>query len=291
MHPSLHEKALACVKQYQKSEKALIDVLTEIDLHKSYLLFGVSSLFRYCVECLGLSESETYRFTQVTRKSYEAPALKQAIGSGILTVSKASRIAPVITKETQECWIKKAATLTQKEIEREVAKQRPQALRKDRFKVLNEDFSELRLTIPVQLEDKLKRAQQVLRTKNTVETLSYLVDFVLKHKDPLEKARRQTEKKPALRKPLNSAGLPAHNSARLPAHIRNAVLVRDSACCTYPGCKEKNFVEVHHRVPLCQGGAHDLNNLVTLCYGHHNLKHHFERSRWKPNTLHPAAAS
>lgn len=77
----LHKTALRCVANYKRCEKHLIEILESIDRHKAYLALGVSSLFRYCVEKLGLSESESYRFIQVMRKSAQIHVATEGRGA------------------------------------------------------------------------------------------------------------------------------------------------------------------------------------------------------------------
>ncbi len=283
----LHERALECVKNYKRSEKELIDVLSEMDQTRGYLSLGVPSLFRYCVERLGLSESETMRFTQVTRKSQAVPALRDAIDQGLLTVSQASRIAPVITNETQGSWIEKARTLNQREIEREVAKVNPKAVRRDRIEIRTMESSELRVTISNDLEAKIKRAQEVLGAKNLLDTLEKLVDLALKQKDPLMNAERSKSRKnlktgeikattesPALRQALNSP-LPARPV--ISAQLKHAIFNRDRGQCGFRECGEKRWLHMHHIQPLAMGGRNDLANLMLLCSSHHRMMHERQR--------------
>ena len=200
MNNSLHQKALLCVRNYKKSESELVSVLSEIDRGKSYLTSGANSLFSYCVSQLGLGESETCRLIQVSRKSIEIPALKYALDTGVLTVSKAARITSVITQETQEDWIHKAATLTHREIEKEIVRVSPHVLKSERLIAKTPEISELRLNISKSLEQKLNRAREVFRTASLEETLEKITDMALKHKDPLEKAKRRLRHKDAIEK-------------------------------------------------------------------------------------------
>lgn len=56
---------------------------------------------------------------------------------------------------------------------------------------------------------------------------------------------------------------------------RMRCMVRDNFTCQHPGCTENRLkqVSVHHRVPRCEGGSDDLDNLITLCLAHHRLVH------------------
>jgi hypothetical protein len=96
--PELHLKAVEAAKHYQASEVSLLQILEQIDREKVYLVMGYNSLFIYCVEALKLSKSQSYSFMTVCRKSKEVPELKKEIESGGLTLSKARRIVPVLTK-------------------------------------------------------------------------------------------------------------------------------------------------------------------------------------------------
>lgn len=55
--------------------------------------------------------------------------------------------------------------------------------------------------------------------------------------------------------------------------IRRALLARDRGCCTWPGCRNRAFLQAHHVHHWVHGGATDLDNLLTLCSYHHTLVH------------------
>lgn len=344
MQVNLHLKALELVKTYKRCENDLLDVLQAIDRERIYLSLGCSSLFRYCVEKLQLSESETYRFIQVARKSVEVPALKEAIAAGTLTVSKASRVAPVISSSTEEFWIQAASTKTHREIEREITRERPREGVKERLRVLTPERSELRLSVTAKTERRLKRAQEVYRTRSYEETLEALLDDALPRRDPLERAQRSAERRkraaempqieeigrtaeagrtgengatgpgtesnePSVRgvsalsensnsrlpnkspttavkavKPAtcgvgsgakSEIPFPKYNRNRvaIPASVRHAVYLRDRGRCTYPNCGETRWTEIHHVKFVARGGGNNLENLLTLCAGHHRGMH------------------
>ncbi|MCA9679532.1 MAG: HNH endonuclease, partial [Myxococcales bacterium] len=59
----------------------------------------------------------------------------------------------------------------------------------------------------------------------------------------------------------------------VPPRIRRAVIARDHGRCRVPGCRSSRFVEVHHVQPRAQGGRHTMDNLISLCGGHHDAVH------------------
>ena len=59
----------------------------------------------------------------------------------------------------------------------------------------------------------------------------------------------------------------------VPRAVRKAVLVRDHGRCVVPGCRAARHLHVHHLVERAHGGAHGLDNLITICGGHHRAIH------------------
>lgn len=64
----------------------------------------------------------------------------------------------------------------------------------------------------------------------------------------------------------------------IPEKNRRAVLARDHNRCRNPSCHSPHALEVHHIQPFSEGGTHDVDNLVTLCWFHHRA-HHFGQLR------------
>lgn len=54
---------------------------------------------------------------------------------------------------------------------------------------------------------------------------------------------------------------------------RQRVFKRDGYECTEADCSREGELHCHHRVPISQGGSHDLHNLTTLCKRCHKNKH------------------
>jgi hypothetical protein len=297
----LHLKALEAAKHYQASEVSLLQILEQIDREKVYLVMGYNSLFIYCVEALKLSESQSYSFMTVCRKSKEVPELKKEIESGGLTLSKARRIVPVLTKENHSEWIEKAKTLPKAELEKEVAKISPFSVKiKEQVRIISEDRVSLKLDLSELTLKKLKRAQMLLMNKrrknlNLEESLNELLDGFLQKNDPLvvqEKSRKRPLKSFSGIFPPEKVPGPGQPNVKvlrrsLPSPLRTQIFQRDSASCTYKGvngkiCGSESFLQIHHLRPWAQGGNHQPENLQILCAAHHELKHekdHFELRR------------
>ena len=59
----------------------------------------------------------------------------------------------------------------------------------------------------------------------------------------------------------------------IPQAIQRAVRARDNDCCTFPGCRNRRFLDCHHVEHWSNGGETSLANLVLLCTKHHTLVH------------------
>jgi hypothetical protein len=56
--------------------------------------------------------------------------------------------------------------------------------------------------------------------------------------------------------------------------VRNRVLARDGHRCVIAGCNSRTRLQPHHLIPYAQGGTHDLENLITVCWYHHHVVIH-----------------
>ncbi len=289
-----HDKAIVLSKHYLETEKELLELIGKIDQQKIYLQVGYPSLFVYCVQALGLSESQSYAMTGVSRKCQEVPLLREAIESGKLTVSKAKRILPVLNAAAPASeWIEKAANLTQRQVEREVAERNPEKSFRERVRPLTVTQSELRCVVSIEVEKKLERARQVLGSATLAQAIEAMVEVFLQSKDPVEKAKRalqRNEKKTA----ANGGHPAAHsenskakrataptlrgNDRNIPASVKHQVQLRDGGQCRHvlPGgerCGSRRHLQFHHAVHFEAGGESSVENLVLLCSGHHRRVH------------------
>jgi hypothetical protein len=63
-------------------------------------------------------------------------------------------------------------------------------------------------------------------------------------------------------------------SRTIPPRLRRAILHRDGNRCVIDGCDSRNRLQVHHVVPWSQGGPTDPENLIALCWYHHQIAVH-----------------
>jgi hypothetical protein len=292
---SLNEEAIRVAGIYNRCEAELISILQEFDKYRGYLHFGCTSLHGYCVEVLKLSEATAYNFTSVCRKSVQVPELKTAIESGELTLSKARKIVPVLTKENHDEWLSLAKTSTTREIEKAVAKVQPQTLVKETAKYVAEDLLAVTLGFS---EEEIKLLKRVMdlesqKTKSATSRKDAIVAGLrayIEKNDPLKKAERAVAR--ANKIESTNAVVAAKTSTQrvrqpvtgqvlrrpaLPAAIIHAVHIRDQRQCTHTQnnkrCGATRWLDIHHIVPRSYGGKDTFENLTTVCSAHHRFIH------------------
>jgi 5-methylcytosine-specific restriction endonuclease McrA len=111
------------------------------------------------------------------------------------------------------------------------------------------------------------------------DVIEWLAQEMVKREDPVKKAERVLKKQPTP-KPNPT---PIHSSSRktrqpIPAAIQNIKWQESQGQCEAVGtlglrCGEKQWLEMHHRVPVSHGGMNSVQNLILLCRKHHRQQH------------------
>jgi len=57
----------------------------------------------------------------------------------------------------------------------------------------------------------------------------------------------------------------------IPPALRRAILHRDGNTCAGEGCPSTHRLQIHHIIPWSEGGTTDPDNLITLCWYHHQI--------------------
>jgi hypothetical protein len=63
-------------------------------------------------------------------------------------------------------------------------------------------------------------------------------------------------------------------SRKIPPSLRQAIIRRDGNRCAIDGCDSRNRLQVHHIIPWSQGGSTDPENLLSVCWYHHQVAIH-----------------
>ncbi len=273
---ALHEKIIDVKNKIQNLEANFIELLVENDRIRLYRKLNCSSLFVYAVKILGLSESSAYSYISVARKTCEVSELKAAIRDGELSISKASRIVSVLNKENATQLIGFAKTHSKRELELEVAKINPKTKSPDTAKTISQNLVQLSGCVSKDIYQKYLRVQSLLASKKArhvgFEDIldAALSEYIEKH-DPIAKDKRRKEK-------VAKQKLCPGRNPRPSAVQKQAVIARSGGRCTHidakgERCTSDRWLDVHHIVPLSQGGTNNTENLTVLCGFHHDLVH------------------
>ncbi len=308
----IHLRALELSTRYKRAEAELLEILAQVDRHRIYLKHGHASLFLYVVRELGLSEGVAYNLITVARKAAEVPELREHIAKGSITLSNARRITPILTRQNKDLWLEKASSLSQRQLEKEVAKIRPQTATQEGASYVNEN--RVKLVVGLSEADMLalRRVQDLLsqargRAVSLEETITTMTQAHLKRFDPVRRAKRQIAKKGAGEGVLKSSQLvsiqvepmPTLKQTKqtsrppkrvpIPAQLLHQIRLRDQGRCTHVSesisdslsgtpdsekrCNQSRWIEFHHKIPVSEGGENTLENLTTLCSAHHDWTH------------------
>jgi 5-methylcytosine-specific restriction endonuclease McrA len=60
----------------------------------------------------------------------------------------------------------------------------------------------------------------------------------------------------------------------VPPALRRAIIERDGNTCATDGCPSRHRLQIHHITPWNQGGTTNPDNLITLCWYHHQIVVH-----------------
>ncbi len=59
-----------------------------------------------------------------------------------------------------------------------------------------------------------------------------------------------------------------------PPALKRALIARARGICEADGCQSRHRLQIHHRIPWAQGGSTDQEDLVVLCWYHHQIVIH-----------------
>jgi HNH endonuclease len=289
----LHREAVEISKNLHHQEYLMVEVLQKIDEKKVYRTLGFKSLYQYTTVALRLSPGRAYNFIQVSRKARNLSRFQEALKKGEITLSKAKRVTSVINEENEKEWIDLSKNLSQRNLERAVAKVNPRSSVEEGTRFVSESLLELKAAISLDTDQILKRVQDLLcQSKGGVasmdEAFRAMGQLYLKMNDPVIKAQRVLSKKikgehskqniqeikdQGISETIKNSPQRLVNRKPLAQYLKHQVNLRDQGKCQDPTCEDRRWIDMHHIIPVSQGGQNILENLITLCSGHHALEH------------------
>lgn len=307
-----HETLISALRDLEKAEQNAVLRFADILHEKHYRHLGFASIWHYGLQGLGFSRAKTGHFVRLAKDVKRLPALAQALEKNEIEWTKAREVGRVATPENQKEWIDRAKRKSRLELEREVRQVRkrakaPRAAESKQSSLVPGDElpkgdPPVRVSFeltPLQLAEFEKLLEKLPGKSRSELLLAGLAELVRKKKSPRGDSppiqvvvhRCDTCEKTSV--PTNRGDLTvasamavaatcdavqfephARSHSRIPKKLRQRVLARDGHRCRV--CRGTRYVEVHHRHKQSEGGAHTLENCMTLCRACHVNLHREE---------------
>jgi hypothetical protein len=269
---------------------SLVAHLAELYDRRLHERAGFSSLFTFCTEALGMSDSEAYDRMKAAKVVHRYPAAIGMLESGEATLTTIRLLAPHLTPGNHRELFAAASGMGKRQVQELVA---------ERFPEPDVDFSMRRLPspggvftpVPPPLVRPLSPDRYQITftatgdTRAKLELAQDLLRHAVPNGDPAQIFARALEvlveelvkrKYAAATLPRTSHGQ-ANDSRHIPAEVKRAVFIRDRGRCAFVGgqgrtCGERAFVEFHHVTPFGAGGRPTVDNIQLRCRAHNSYE-------------------
>jgi 5-methylcytosine-specific restriction endonuclease McrA len=301
----LHEKLSQLVKSERKVTDQILFCIQEIDLKKSYLKLGFSSLFDYLVKFQKYSEGAAQRRISAARLLREIPGLAEKLQTGSINLSQLAKLQVAIKQEQKSTAIpvktsKKAAILEKMEnknsfeTDRVLAQELRLPENTERIQVQRDENIFLGIKLKKAQFEKLAKVQGMLshvkHDSNFAEVIEILCDHFLKAKlgkptsveftaaNTTQYASSARQNSAQTKSRGMKAGVRLQKRKSLPIKLQRRVLAKACHCCEYVSplteerCGSTFQLQIDHVVPLAAGGDDSLENLRVLCRSHNLLE-------------------
>jgi hypothetical protein len=297
------------VRGEREAMVALLVHLGEFDARRLHEPAGFSSLFRYCVEVLSLSEDATYNRIEAARATRRFPEILDLLASGALSLTTARLLARKLTDANHSESLEAASGKTKEEVEALLAGWFPRpdvadSVRKcpgttsaalapqptaqspapavsvtatpptprPTVRALASERYEIRFTARVETRKLLRTAQDLIADSVADADL----DGVFHRALELLVADLERRKCAATVRPRPSRGQ-ADDSRHIPADVKRIVWSRDGGRCAFVSrsgrrCEARRHLHFHHVVPYAAGGEPTADNIQMRCRAHNNYE-------------------
>lgn len=267
---------------------------------RAYLDHGFSSMFDWLVRGYGYGNGSAQRRIEAARLLRAVPEISAKLESGSLNLSTVSRAQTLINAQEKSDnkrmqnsvkaqLIEKIESKTEREVEQKLLELLPAAaetVHQTRRTQVNESTLRLSLTITNEMDNDLRRAQEVLSHimpgAGDAEVLAYALKFLLKAKE-----RRQIKIRHSTSGAEVGHAATAGKSA-IPSGFNGTTLINPagsriddtqvdqsaSPSCSFQDhvtgqvCGSRYQLQRDHIVPRALGGTNDPENLRWLCRAH-----------------------
>jgi hypothetical protein len=135
-------RLVALARVHRRVEAALCFYLHEVQERWLYLRFGHASTVDYARERLGFEERKTRALLFVAERSRSLPRIADLLRRGELPWTKVREVVKVARPETEQRWLDKCRTLSNRQLEEEVRKALPPVAKRTLVLILEGDALE-----------------------------------------------------------------------------------------------------------------------------------------------------
>ena len=276
---------------------------------KYYHKLGHVSLLDLIRKEARIDSTVSFNLQSVVYAALKFPCLEEALTAKTLNPGKAARMVKAMTNENAAELVSFASTHTFEELNRYIANGAKPVATRESYKIISADQVRVSYVITMAEFEVLKRLQDVEAQRKQPCKMRDVAALANQERlariDPVAKADRanakvnrankknhahakadhvHTKADRVVAKPKIRIELKKTNSVsrqRLTAAQKHSVHARDRGQCTHvhpdgTRCSQKRHVEIHHVIPVSEGGANDPGNLTTLCWPHHDLAHQLD---------------
>jgi hypothetical protein len=265
----------------------LLAHLAEVDERRLHVELGFSSLFAYCTERLGMSESVAGRRITAARVCRKFPQVFARVAQGALNLTTLCALNPHLSTKNAEELFEACANRSRLQVEEILAARFPKADLRERVRVeaLSPDRYGVQFTADSEFRELLAQARALASHQLPGGNMNDVLKLALKaFVQKAEKRRFSIGRRPRGVKSVggtrparsHSPGEytpKARQSRHVPAAVAREVYVRDDGRCTFTArdgrrCGGRMFLELDHIVPFANGGAATAANLRLRCRAH-----------------------
>ena len=306
----VHEDLIASCRERKVIEHRVATLLARVHERRHHREFGFASIVEYAEHYFDLTPRHARELVHIGMTLPDFPRIDAAFANGEIGWTKVREILRVATPETEEAWVDRAASVSSRVLEDQVARsirgdpppdtddeRRAPERRRVVFDMSTSDANTLRAALALlrqqsrveheDVDDGVLLASLAARVLNQAEDDQGV--SAERYRVLIEHCPRcgRTEGADALlaeevvaearcdaeHVDLRPGPSHGHATRTVPPAIRRAVLARDRYKCVVPGCNNRIWIDIHHLVHREHGGEHTMANLVSTCTVHHRMVH------------------
>jgi len=277
--------------------------LREIERRRLFAARGYGSLHEFCVSELKYSDGAAHRRISAMRLIKDVPQAEKAISEAKVTMTAAAMLQTflknerlgrkkVYSSEEKLTLLTELEGKSSRDCERHLAAISPQAMPRERERVLNEADLEVSFVANERMQKMMRRFKEVrahaLKTGSNAELLEQALEIALRTIDPMEKRKGERNPKESQHTAQTHAPAPVRASAQklwngpagtyIPRSDYREVWQRCEGQCAFSDpltkkrCMARHGLQIDHIRPRAQGGTNKPKNLRLLCRTHNQLQ-------------------